>query len=65
MAEGYFSQLKRSLDGTHHRVSEDRLHRYVTEHDFRYTTCKMSDWGRMRTLAKQMNGRLSYKRLSA
>lgn len=23
-AEGYFSQLKRSIDGTHHHVSRDR-----------------------------------------
>jgi transposase-like protein len=63
MAEGFFSQLKRSIDGTHHHVSVGHLHRYVNEFDFRYSTCKMSDYGRMRTLAKQMDGRLSYKRL--
>ena len=28
-AEGFFSQLKRSLDGTHHHVSHEHLHRYV------------------------------------
>ncbi len=27
MVEGYFSQLKRSLDGTHHRVSREHLGR--------------------------------------
>ncbi len=64
-AEGYFAQLKRSLDGTHHHVSKQHLHRYVGEFDFRYSTCKMSDYGRMRTLAKQMEGRLSYRRVVA
>jgi transposase-like protein len=64
MVEGFFSQLKRSIDGTHHHVSREHLHRYLGEFDFRYSTCKMSDYGRMRTLAKQMEGRLSYQRLS-
>jgi ISXO2-like transposase domain len=64
MVEGFYSQLKRSIDGTHHHVSVEHLHRYVGEFDFRYSTCKMSDYGRMRTLGKQMDGRLSYKRLT-
>jgi hypothetical protein len=59
------AQLKRSINGTHHHVSIGHLHRYVREFDFRYSTCKMSDYGRMRTLAGQMEGRLSYKRLAA
>jgi transposase-like protein len=37
LAEGYFSQLKRSLDGTHHHVSPQHLHRYLAEFDYRYT----------------------------
>src|SRR5690606_10996046 len=36
-AEGYFSQLKRSIDGTHHRVSETHLPRYLAEFDYRYS----------------------------
>ena len=63
MAEGFFAQLKRSIDGTHHHVSREHLPRYVGEFDFRYSTCKMSDYGRMRTLVGKMDGRLSYKRL--
>jgi hypothetical protein len=65
LAEGYFAQLKRSLDGTHHHVSKEHLPRYLAEFDFRYSTCKMSDWGRMRRLVSQMEGRLSYKRVTA
>jgi transposase-like protein len=60
MAEGYFSQLKRSLDGTHHHVSRKHLNRYLAEFDYRYTTCKNSDSARMRMLV----GRMSDKRLT-
>ena len=46
-AEGFFSQLKRSLDGTHHHVSREHLPRYLAELDFRYSTRKISDTARM------------------
>ncbi|MGD0083943.1 MAG: IS1595 family transposase [Acidimicrobiales bacterium] len=60
--EGYFSQLKRSIDGTHHHVSREHLQRYLTEFDFRYSTCKMSDTDRMRTLVWKSDGkRLAYR----
>lgn len=59
--EGYFSQLKRSLDGTHHHVSREHLERYVCEFDFRWTTRKMSDVERMRVLCNQVAKRLTYK----
>ncbi len=63
-AENYFSQLKRSLDGTHHHVSVEHLPRYLTEHDFRYSTCHLSDSDRMRRLVGQTGGRrLTYKRV--
>lgn len=35
--EGYFSILKRGLNGVYHHVSEAHLQRYLTEFDFRYT----------------------------
>lgn len=31
--EGYFSRLKRSIDGTHHHVSVEHLSRYFAEFD--------------------------------
>ncbi|HEX4491466.1 MAG TPA: IS1595 family transposase [Acidimicrobiia bacterium] len=40
-AENYFSQLKRSLDGTHHRISAEHLDRYLAEFDFRFSTRKL------------------------
>ncbi len=61
-AEGFFSQLKRSLDGTHHHVSVEHLPRYLAEFDFRYTTRKISDTDRMERVMEQIGGRrLTYK----
>ncbi len=34
--EGFWSQLKRSIDGTYHHVSTEYLNRYVDEYSFRY-----------------------------
>jgi transposase-like protein len=64
-AENYFSQLKRSLDGTHHHVSREHLPRYLAEFDFRYSTRELSDSDRMRKLIGRTGGRrLSYKPLT-
>jgi len=61
-AENYFSQLKRSLDGTHHSVSPEHLPRYLQEFDYRYTTCKLSDTERtMRLFGKVAGRRLTYR----
>jgi transposase-like protein len=63
--EGYFSQLKRSLDGTHHHVSSEHLHRYLNEFDFKYTTRKLSDPARLQQMVDGAAGRrLSYKPLT-
>lgn len=40
--EGFWSQLKRSLDGTHHAVSAKYLHRYVAEFCWRYNRRRAS-----------------------
>ena len=63
-AEGFFSQVKRSIDGTHHHVSVEHLNRYLGEFDFRYTTRKMSDGERTAELAGKMTCRLSYRPLT-
>lgn len=56
-AEGYFAQLKRSIDGTHHHVSREHLHRYLGEFDFRYSTCEQTDNERMALLLSRVGGR--------
>jgi transposase-like protein len=61
-AEGHFSQLKRSIDGTHHHVSEKHLDRYLAEFDFRYTTRKEEDGHRTKKTIERIAGkRLTYK----
>lgn len=63
-AENFFSQLKRSLDGTHHHVSRKHLSRYLGEFDFRYSTRSLSDLERTEALAVNLTGRrLTYRPL--
>jgi hypothetical protein len=64
--ENYFSQLKSSIDGTHQHVSTTHLPRYLAEFDFRASTHRLSDTGRMHRLMDQTSGkRLAYRRLTA
>lgn len=64
-AEGYFSQLKRSIDGTHHHVSCEHLDRYLAQHDFPRSTHNLDDSTRLCLLAEQTGGRrLTYKPLT-
>jgi transposase-like protein len=64
--EGFHSQLKRSLDGTHHHVSVEHLQRYLNQFAWLYTNCKLTDSQRMRTLIGNVDGRrLPYKPLPA
>lgn len=64
-AEGFSSQFKRSLDGTHHHVSPKHLHRYAAEFDFRYNTRKDKDGERtVRAVQKSARKRLMYKRVT-
>ncbi len=63
-AENFFSQLKRSIDGTHHSVSKEHLNRYLGEYDFRYSTRLMDDTQRLGMLVDRTAGvRVSYKRI--
>ena len=65
-AEGFFSQLKRSLDGTHHHVSLWHLDRYLAQFDFMATNCRLTDSERMRAVLGSVEGRrLTYKPLVA
>lgn len=64
--ENYFSILKRGIIGTYHHVSEDHLHRYLAEFDFRYNTrakLGVGDAERLAKIAKGISGkRLTYRR---
>jgi hypothetical protein len=56
-AEGFFSQLKRSVDGTHHHVSREHLSRYLGQFDFMYSHCRWTDSERMREVLNRVEGR--------
>lgn len=64
-AESFFAQFKRSLDGTHHAVSEEHLQRYASEFEFRWNTSKVSDTERVQAIVDGSVGkRLSYRPLT-
>lgn len=42
-AEGYFSLLKRGINGGYHHVSKHHLQRYLAEFDFRYNARQLTD----------------------
>jgi len=60
--EGFFSILKRGINGTFHAVSKKHLHRYVSEFEHRYNTRKLTDGERIvATIRKAEGKRLIYK----
>ena len=64
MAESFFAQFKRSVDGTFHNVSRQHLSRYADEFAFRWNTSKMTDAQRVQTLIDNTPGRrLTYRPL--
>lgn len=50
--EGYFSILKRGINGVYHHVGKQHLHRYLSEFDFRYNSREVSDTERARMALK-------------
>ncbi len=55
--EGYFSILKRGVNGVYHHWSKKYLHRYLSEFDFRYNARKISDGERAELAIKGVNGK--------
>ena len=61
-AEGYFSLLKRGINGVFHHVSKEHLPRYLAEFDFRYNRRKITDHERTVSAIAGFEGkRLTYK----
>lgn len=60
--EGYFSLLKRGINGVYHHVGRKHLHRYLSEFDFRYNNRKVTDGERAQLALKGFEGkRLTYR----
>jgi transposase-like protein len=60
--EGYFSLLKRGVNGVYHHVGRKHLHRYLGEFDFRYNERQTTDLERAQKALKGFEGkRLMYR----
>ena len=64
--EGYFSILKRGINGVYHHISQENLKRYLAEFDFRYNERMALDVSDMERTTKAIKGivgtRLTYRR---
>lgn len=64
--EGYFSIMKRGINGVYHHVSQQHLKRYLAEFDFRYNERSALGVGDAERMAKSVAGivgkRLTYRR---
>jgi transposase-like protein len=61
--EGFWSLLKRGINGTYHWVSKKHIQRYLNEFSFRYSQREITDGERFILSLTQSNGRLKYKQL--
>lgn len=60
--EGFFSILKRGINGVYHHVGKQHLHRYLSEFDFRYNNRKIKDNERsLLAIRKTVGKRLKYR----
>ncbi|MEZ5580409.1 MAG: IS1595 family transposase [Candidatus Competibacteraceae bacterium] len=60
--EGFFSLVKRGINGIYHSVSKEHLHRYLAEFEFRYNHREISDGQRTKAAILASAGkRLTYK----
>lgn len=60
--EGFFSIVKRGINGIYHAVSKEHLHRYMAEFEFRYNNRNLEDGERTTAAIKAADGkRLVYK----
>jgi transposase-like protein len=60
--EGYFSILKRGINGVYHHVGKQHLHRYLSEFDFRYNSRHIEDGQRSLLAIRKVAGRrLKYR----
>lgn len=63
--EGFWSWIKRAIQGTWHVVSKKHLQKYASEVTFRYNTRNMTQGERMAFALTLKSGRLDYKKMIA
>lgn len=63
--EGFWSLFKRGINGIQHSISDKHLHRYCDEYSYRYNSRNEIDGDRFKMFLGNVNGRLTYKQLTA
>jgi transposase-like protein len=63
--ENYWSQFSRMIHGTYHQISDKHLQRYCDEMAYRFNSRKLYDGFRFLVTFQQLEGRLTYKNLTA
>ena len=61
--EGFWSLVKRTINGTHHWISKKHTNRYLKEMEYRYNTKELADNQRFIQFLGQSFGKLTYKQL--
>ena len=63
--EGFWSLLKRGINGTYHWVSKKHINKYLNEFSMRYNSREMNDIERFKLFCNNTQGKLLYKDLIA
>ena len=61
--EGFWSLMKRGINGIQHSISNKHLHRYCDEYSYRYNSRTSLDTLRFTNTLAHAEGRLTYKQL--
>lgn len=63
--ENFWSTMKRGVNGIYHQISYKHLQNYCSEFAFRYNTRDLNDANRFRISFRNLNNKISYKKLTA
>ena len=61
--DGFWSLMKRGINGVYHHASRKHLHRYTDEYAYRYNSRKETDIDRFIEFLAHCSGRLTHKEL--
>jgi len=63
--EGYWSLVKRTINGTHHWVSKKHINKYLAEMSYRFSNRNMSVAERFEAICLNSNVSITYKQIIA